>query len=295
MRALSTRGAEPVLGRGLTKRGRPAQANAWRRFRRSSVARRFFWPALGAMALAVVGASGWAWLSGAASDLAERASDRLAAASVEIGLGVREVTVAGRRSLLREEVVRVLGARSGEPILLFDTKAARTRLESLGWIESASVARRLPGTIHVRLVERRAFALWQHEGAVALIDPGGVAISGARVEEFGHLPLFVGADAAAHAGALMEALAVEPDLMARVASAIRIGGRRWDVRFDNGVAARLPAAGIVEAWRRVAELERKDGILGRDIVSLDLRVPGRLIVRLAAGAAAQRRDSGESA
>ena len=295
MRALSTRDAEPVLGRERVKRGRPSQASAWRRFRRSNVARRFYWPTLGALAVVVVGAGAWAWLSGTAGDFAARASARLAEASVEIGLGVREVTVAGRRSVLREEVVRVLDARSGEPILLFNMEAARIRLESLGWVESAVVTRRLPGTIHVRLVERRPFARWQHEGTVALIDASGVAIAGAGIEAYGHLPLIVGADAPAHAAALMEALAGEPDLLARVAAAIRIGGRRWDVRFDNGVAAKLPAAGAAEAWRRVAELERRDGILGRDIVSLDLRVPDRLIVRLAPAAAAQRRDTGESA
>ena len=295
MRALSTRGAEPVLARGGVRRGRPAHASAWRRFRRSSLGRRIYWPALGVVAVGAIGLGAWVWGSGAAGELAARAAQRLADASVEIGLSVREVTVVGRRSVGRAEVVRVLGARSGEPILGFDVEAARARLESLGWIESATVTRRLPDTLHVRLIERRPFALWQHEGTVVLIDAGGVAIVGARIEEHGHLPLFVGADAPAHAGAIMEVLAAEPTLKARVAAAIRIGGRRWDVRFDNGVTARLPAAGAAEAWARIAEFEQQDGILARDIVSLDLRVPGRLIVRLAAGAAAQRRDPGESA
>ena len=296
MRALSTRGAEPVLGRGGARRGRrPAQATAWRRFRRSRLGRWVYWPALGVLAFAAVGTGAWTWESGAAGTLAGRTAAALAEASVEIGLGVRQVTVAGRRSVPREQVFRILGARRGEPILLFDVAAARDRLESLGWIESAVVMRRLPGTLHVRLVERRPFVLWQDQGTVVLIDPRGVAIEGAVIQDYGHLPLVVGADAPARAGALLEVLASEPALRARVAAAIRVGGRRWDVRFDNGVTARLPALGAAEAWRRIAELERQEGILALDIVSLDLRVPGRLIVRLAAGAAAQRRDPGESA
>ena len=295
MRALSTRDAEPVLGRGRPGRVPPAPAGAWRRFRRSRLGRRFFWPALGVVAAGAIGTGVWAWQSGAAVEIALRVSDRLAAASVELGLGVREVTVAGRRAMPREDVVRILDARRADPILLFDVAAARARLESLGWIESATVSRRFPGTIQVSLVERRPFALWQHEGAVALMDRAGVVIAGARIEEFGRLPLIVGAEAPAHAGALIDVLAGEPDLFARVAAAIRVGGRRWDVRFDNDVAARLPAEGAAQAWRRIAQLERSEGILGRDIVSIDLRVAGRLIVRLAPGAAAQRRDPGESA
>jgi len=295
MRALSTGGSEPVLRRGRSRRTPPPKAGAWRRFRRSRLARRYFWPAIGTVAAGAAGVVVWTWLSGAADQIAAQTTARLAAASVELGLSVRDVTVNGRRSAPREDVVRALGARSGEPILLFDVDAAQARLESLGWIEGATVSRRLPGTIHVRLVERRPFALWQHEGAVALIDRAGIEIEGVQVAEFGHLPLIVGPTAPAHAGALVEVLASEPELLARVAAAIMIGSRRWDVRFDNGVAAKLPAEGAADAWRRIAEIERSDGILGRDIVSIDLRVAGRLIVRLAPGAAAQRRDPGESA
>ena len=205
------------------------------------------------------------------------------------------MTITGRRTVGREDILSVLAVHHGDPILLFDVEAARVRLESLGWVESVAVSRRLPATIRVILVERRPFALWQNGGVVALIDREGATIADQALGEFSHLPLLVGADAAAHAGALMDALAGAPELLARVAAAIRVGGRRWDVRFDNGVAVRLPADNAAAAWRRLAELARRDDILGRDIVSIDLRLADRLIVRLAPGAAFRRRDPGESA
>ncbi len=295
MRALSTRDAQPVLARGRPKRTRARQTGAWRKFTRSRLARRFAWPVLGVVAALAIGAGAWTWHGGIVGGIPARATQWLAAASVEIGLSVAEVTITGRRAVAREDILSILAVHQGDPILLFDVEAARARLESLGWIESASVSRRLPATIRVFLVERRPFALWQNGGVMALIDREGATIADDELGEFSHLPLFVGADAAAHAGALMDDLAGEPELLARVAAAIRVGGRRWDVRFDNGIAVKLPADNTAAAWRRLAELARREDILERDIVSIDLRLADRLIVRLAPGAASRRRDPGESA
>ena len=295
MRALSTRDAQPVLARGRPKRTRAAQAGGWRTFRRSRLARRFAWPVLGVVAALAVGAGAWTWHTGIVGEIPARATQWLAAASVEVGLSVGEVTITGRRAVSREDILSILAVHKGDPILLFDVEAARARLESLGWIESAAVSRQLPATIRVFLVERRPFALWQNGGVVTLIDREGATIADDELGEFSHLPLLVGADAAAHAGALMDVLTGEPELLARVAAAIRVGGRRWDVRLDNGIAVRLPADGAAAAWHRLAELARRDDILERDIVSIDLRLADRLIVRLAPGAASRRRDPGESA
>ena len=234
MRALSTRGSQPVLARGRPKRTRSRPPGAWRKFMRSRLARRFAWPALGVVAALAVAAGAWTWNSGIVGEIPARATRLLAAVSVEVGLSVAEVTITGRRAVGREDILRILAVHQGDPILLFDVEAARVRLESLGWIESAIVSRRLPATIRVFLVERRPFALWQDGGVVVLIDRAGATIAVEALGEFSHLPLLVGADAAANAGALMDVLTAEPELMARVAAAIRIGGRRWDVRLDNG-------------------------------------------------------------
>ena len=295
MRALSTRNAQPMLARGHPERTRARQAGAWRKFTRSRIARRLAWPALGVVAALGIGVGVWTWHTGIVGQIPARAAQWIAAVSVEAGLSVAEVTITGRRAVGREDILGILAVHRGDPILLFDVEAARVRLESVGWIESATVSRQLPATIRVVLVERRPFALWQNEGVVTLIDRAGATIADEALGEFSHLPLLVGADAAGHAGALMDALAGAPALLARVAVAIRIGGWRWDVRLDNGVAVRLPAEGAAAAWARLAKLARRDDLLERDIISIDLRLADRLIVRLAPGAASRRRDPGESA
>ena len=54
--------------------------------------------------------------------------------------------------------------------------------------------------------------------------------------------------------------------------------RRWDVHLKNGIEIRLPEIDPVSAWSRLAMIDRKKEITGRDLAVIDLRVPHQLIV-----------------
>ena len=73
-----------------------------------------------------------------------------------------------------------------------------------------------------------------------------------------------------------------PTLKPQLASATWIGGRRWDLNFQSGETVALPegADDARRALDRFARLDRSSGLLGRGIVRFDLRLPGKMIVRL---------------
>jgi cell division protein FtsQ len=143
------------------------------------------------------------------------------------------------------------------------------------------IERRLPDTLYVRLVEREPLALWQHGGKIELIDRTGAVIPVARLDRFAKLPMVVGEDAASHAAELLAMLASEPDLAARVTAAVRVGGRRWNLRIDNAIDVLLPADDPAVAWADLARLERSSAIIKRDVQAIDMRLPDRLVVRVA--------------
>src|SRR5690606_20038542 len=120
-----------------------------------------------------------------------------------------------------------------------DPQTAKNRLEALPWVRTASVERRLPDTIFVRLVERRPFALWQKNGQLSLVARDGEVIQRSGLERFSQLPLIVGDGAPAHAAALFAILASEPELRRRVTAMTRVGDRRWTLTFDNGIELHL--------------------------------------------------------
>ena len=64
------------------------------------------------------------------------------------------------------------------------------------------------------------------------------------------------------------------------AAAVRVGGRRWDIHFNNGVIAKLPEENLVAAWTRLADLDAQYRVLDRALLSIDLRLADRLVLGL---------------
>lgn len=225
----------------------------------------------------------WAWQSGFVGRQVDQAVDSLLRTTADLGLKVGNVHVVGRHHTSSEEILATLGVKQGEPLLGFDPHAARERLESLAWVQTASVERRLPDLIHVTLVEREALALWQLEGALQVIDAEGRVIPDADPADFAGLPMVVGEGAEREAKELFRLLDSEPYLRTRVEAAVRVGTRRWNLRLQPGIDVRLPEEGALEAWQTLARLDREDGLLSRDLVVIDMRQPDRLLVRPSPG------------
>ena len=89
-------------------------------------------------------------------------------------------------------------------------------------------------------------------------------------------------------------LAREPQLAARVRAAVWVGDRRWNLQFDNGVAVKLPADSPQVAWSLLAQLEKQQNLLARDLSVIDMRMPDRLVVRLGPAAVLQRQPGNDT-
>ena len=237
---------------------------------------------IGALLLLSGGIYSGAQLSGsqAAQSALQSVLDTMITATGRLGLTVSDITVEGREATDRETILTALGAKPGTPILALSPKHAKQQLESLPWVRTAVIERRLPGTLYVRLVERKPLALWQHGGKIALIDRLGAVIPVTRLDRFAKLPLVVGEGAASHAAELLDMLASEPDLAARVTAAIRVGDRRWNLRIDNAIDVLLPADNTAEAWAQLARLDRASALVQRDVQTIDIRLPDRLVLRV---------------
>lgn len=276
----------------------PARSKAKRRLPRLRLDFSPLQKLTGAGLLAVVVAvSGLAlWHSGKPQRLVHDAGTAFLASTAEAGFQVADITVTGRRRTPAAQLVTALGARYGDPILGVDIAAARARIEALPSVRAAAIERRLPGAIHLSIVERQPVALWQTDNRFVLVDRDGHSIPGA-IEGFEDLPLVVGEGAPARTDELFALLASEPELAARVKAAIRVGNRRWNIKLDDvekGLEARLPELDTEAAWHRLAELEKTRALSGKQITMIDLRVPDRLVLKSAREPAAVNTASVES-
>ncbi len=261
-------------GNGRPRKGQPSyhRAPPWQRR-----ALRHGAPAL--VVALVVGSAAWMWTSGWVASAANGVGATLVQYTAAAGLTVREVYVTGRQRTPPEAILEALGVVRGSPLVALDPAAARRRIEALGWVREAAVERRFPDTVFVRLQERVPLALWQRKGKLVVVDLDGVVIDGATSRKFTDLKLIVGDDAPANAPDLLAIMASEPELSKRVEAAVRVGGRRWNLRLDNGIDVQLPETDVAAAWRRLADFDRRHRLLARDITAIDLRLPDRVVVR----------------
>jgi len=227
-----------------------------------------------------------------ALDIPAKAERAAGTAVGEAGFRVNGYQIVGLRHMNRSLVDGVvtdelhraaeLAGRDKAPQALVDVSSIRARLLQFGWVKDARVSRRLPDTLVIDIVERQPSALWQNRGQLALVDGEGVVLDRVPVDKMPDLPLLIGPGANSEARALQRLMASVPTLGPQLASATWVGGRRWDLSFQSGETIALPEGekAAKAAMVKFARLDKSAGLLGRGIVRFDLRVPGKMIVRL---------------
>jgi len=240
----------------------------------------------------VIGVATAAGVYGWKNGVAGKARDWVAAKTLSVtasaGFRVSEIIVSGRHRIEDAELLTRLGIKQGMPIFGIDIIAEQQSLSEISWVKDVSITRRLPGTIIVELTERQPAALWQYQKKISVIDSTGRALTAKHLESYKTLPLVVGEDAPLHIAGLLALLKAEPGIAAELASAVRIGGRRWDLRLRNGLLVKLPENDSEFALRRLASQQEKNKLFDKNVVTIDLRIPDQMVVEPGAASAQEQ-------
>ena len=227
------------------------------------------------------GGGWWAWREGW---LVEARNQLDAAGRAIVGavtpFKLVDVTVEGRDYVERSAILAALNVKSGDSLLGIDLQASRQRLESIDWVASATVERRLPDTLYVILVERRAVAIWQNGEEYTLIDRDGRTVRASRMPPGADKLLLLGGPGAPeHVGELLLLLAYEPTVARQLRAAVWVGQRRWNLILNNGIEIWLPEEDAVAALQQLAKLDDKHRLLSREFGVVDLRLPDKLYLK----------------
>jgi cell division protein FtsQ len=248
--------------------------------------------------LVVVGLSFWAgswfYLSGNAQRTGDWMTAQTEDATAGMGFAIQNILVEGRENTPADILKAMIAVEKGDPMLSFNPDKAREQIKQINWVKDARVERRMPDTVYIGLVEKKPLALWQKDGELELLDEEGKTITKNDLGKFKNLVIVMGDDAPAKAPELIRHIEAEPQIRSRMKAAKWIDGRRWDLVFTNNVTAKLPEGEIGLALRRLGEATEKEGLLEKDIVSVDLREEGRMIVAPSPGAAQEYKASAKS-
>ncbi len=205
------------------------------------------------------------------------------------GFRIAGVSFLGQKNVNREEILARAGITGTSSLLLLDVAEARARLMTDPRIADATILKLYPDHLQITIHEREPFALWQKDGRVSVIAADGTVLEAYVAPEFVNLPLFVGAGAETRAKEFVNLLSRFPTLRAEVRASILIAERRWNLKLKNGIDVKLPESEVERALARFVALDKDGKLTSRDIVTIDIRQPDRVIAQLS-DAAAQARE-----
>jgi cell division protein FtsQ len=207
------------------------------------------------------------------------------------GFGIDKITISGLSQLSEREILGISGISPRVSLPFVSAADIRAKLEAVALVRSASVRKLFPSELVINLVEREPFALWQKDGDLFVVSADGTTIDTMRDQRFATLPLVVGAGANARAAEYTAILDAAGPLRERIRAGMLISGRRWNLKMNNGIDIRLPEQGAAAAVARLARLDREQGLLGKDVLAIDLRMDDRVVVRLSEEAAAAHAEA----
>lgn len=207
------------------------------------------------------------------------------------GFAIHAVTINGAHELSENEILTLAGVGPRNSLLFLNVADVRARLKSVPLIKEASVSKLFPNRLLIEIEERKPYALWQKDGAVSIVSADGTTIDDMHDARFETLPLVTGVGANEKLADYIALLDAAGDLRPRIRAGIFVAGRRWTLKTNGGVEIVLPEKEPADALSRLALLEHDSHILEKDILSLDLRIPGRVVARLTAEAGAAREEA----
>lgn len=219
-----------------------------------------------------------AWMGGSLGAFGQRMNSGFNVIAGWAGLAVKEVTVNKEVDpLMAQKVIDVAGVKPGDNIMGADPYSIRDRLERVDSVGAVSVQRLWPDTISIHVEQREPVALWQDKtnGDWRVIDQRGRTFAEADPAKYVHLPRVVGEDAAEAAASLVTAMGEFPNLAARMETAYRVGGRRWDIKFKNrnDVVAFPDDARLVEQLDALNLMQAQNRVLDLPATHIDARHP----------------------
>lgn len=224
--------------------------------------------------------AGAAWLGSSLFDASEAFARTADSAAAGAGFAIDEIRVTGVSGARAQEIRALIVPEGRRSVLSLDPVEVKARVESLDWVQSASVRRLWPSTLIVTVERRQAYARWHEDGETSVIDVNGERLLAERAADHPELPLVVGRGAGPAAEPLLVALENLPALRARLKAFVRVGDRRWNVELNSGTVIALPEQGAPEALAQLETLQSQVALLDRPVAALDMRAPGRLAVRI---------------
>lgn len=233
------------------------------------------------LVLILAGAAIAAWFVASAAGVPAMLHQQMATSAGSAGFQMRNIDLTGVERMNRLKIYEEVMEYRGTPMPLLDLTQIRDDLKQMPWVAEARVSRQLPDKLVIDIEERTPHAVLVKPDRLVLIDHDGIELDPIAEADAEGMLRISGAGAKGEIDSLDRILAAAPALQPQIASAHRIGERRWNIVFKTGQILALPQ-GEDEAAAAFIDFAKLDGLyrlLGGKATVIDLRVPDRYVLR----------------
>ncbi len=154
----------------------------------------------------------------------------------------------------------------------------KNQIQALPWVKEVAVRLSLQESLNIYIKEHQPFAIWEDAGKKYIISQEARIIDTSNIENFNNLVILSGQDAYKNAQSLFKIISSQNQISQNIYSATWVGGRRWNIRLEDGLLIKMPAdqgENIANSWRNFIEIYNMPGsTIG--LKTIDLRVEGKI-------------------
>jgi len=170
----------------------------------------------------------------------------------DLGFELRNIEVQGNNFIQKSEIIKNINFINCENLFCLDLKNSKENIEKNNWIKSAQLRLILPSQLKIIVQEEKPYFVYKNDKKIALLNKNGEEI--ARLDHI--------------------------NKEFKVTEARLVANRRWSLKYLKNTIIDLPENNPEKAFYKVAELDKKYGLLLNKLKKIDLRVNDRMIIQL---------------
>ena len=190
-----------------------------------------------------------------------------------LGWKGHHLLIEGRETLSEKDLKDAIQFRQSEPLLNINTQQIYGRLKKNAWISKVCVKKIYPGTLYIKIEERKPYCCVLQKNRNVVVDRSGVVLH-EGLESY--LPKVKGAEVHLYAHEILDRLSQFKRIASHVDYIERKRSGRFDLFFKDGLRIALPQENSLNALKKLDELLEK-GQFKKTHNILDLRVPDKII------------------
>ena len=200
--------------------------------------------------------------------------------ALNTGMVLSEVWVKGKYNQNKNEILNAINLNIGDSILLIDLDLIRDKINQLPWVSNSSVYLQSQGILQIDVLEYIPVAVYEFNNINYLIDINGNRIIQISSDDYIDLIRVIGKNALQNMDEIKLIVKKLKNYNLSLNKIERIGNRRWNIYFSEGLYVKLPSENPQSALLRLEKFLSTYDVKSDKLAFIDLRLLDTLTFKL---------------